>query len=56
MEAARFEDISNEIGRHRIEGEDCTGAKIAALDSCQLAFCPAIGAPSAVTFVIGRTR
>ncbi|NKK39398.1 hypothetical protein GFL72_33175 [Rhizobium leguminosarum bv. viciae] len=56
VEAAGLEDISDEIGRHRREGEDCTGTKIAALDSCRLAFCLAMGAPSAVTFVIGRTR
>ncbi|MBY5834432.1 hypothetical protein ACC808_31675 [Rhizobium ruizarguesonis] len=54
VEAAGLEDISDEIGRHRREGEDCTRAKMAALDSCQIAFCLAMGAPSAVTF--GRTR
>jgi len=51
VSAAAFEDVSDESGAHRAEGEDRITAKVEALKGCHLLFCLAIGGPSAAKVI-----
>lgn len=51
VEAVAFEDISDESGAHRTDGDDRIGPKVEALSGCHLLFCLAIGGPSAARVV-----
>ncbi|WP_085026000.1 nitrogen fixation protein NifX [Ensifer aridi] len=54
VEALAFDDISDESGKHRTEGDDCIGARVEALKGCHLLFCLAIGGPSAAKVVSAK--
>lgn len=54
VEAVDFSDVSDESGKHRTEGDDRIGPKVAALAGCQILFCLAIGGPSAAKVVSAR--
>lgn len=54
VEAVEFGTVSDESGRHKIEGDDRIGPKVDALRGCNLLFCLAIGGPSAVKVVNAR--
>lgn len=54
VEAVEFGDVSDESGKHRVEGDDRIGPKVDALRGCNLLFCLAIGGPSAVKVVNAR--
>jgi nitrogen fixation protein NifX len=51
VEAVSFDDVSDESGSHKTEGEDKIAAKVAGLAGCHLLFCLAIGGPSAAKVV-----
>jgi len=51
IEAVAFDDVSDESGSHRVEGDDKISRKVAALKVCHLLFCLAIGGPSAAKVV-----
>ncbi|NGO53362.1 nitrogen fixation protein NifX [Allomesorhizobium camelthorni] len=54
VEAVAFDDVSDESGKHRTEGDDRIAPKVAALKGCHLLFCLAIGGPSAAKLVSAR--
>ncbi|QPB24659.1 nitrogen fixation protein NifX [Rhizobium sp. 007] len=54
VEAVAFDDVSDESGTHRAEGEDRIAPKVAALKGCQLLFCLAIGGPSAAKVIAAK--
>ncbi|MBK1622483.1 nitrogen fixation protein NifX [Afifella marina DSM 2698] len=54
VSAAAFDDVSDESGKHRLEGDDRIGPKIEALNGCHLLFCLAIGGPSAAKVINAR--
>ncbi|APG86882.1 nitrogen fixation protein NifX (plasmid) [Sinorhizobium americanum CCGM7] len=54
VEAVAFEDVSDESGKHRGEGDDRITPKVEALKGCHLLFCLAIGGPSAAKLVSAR--
>ena len=54
VEAVAFDDISDESGAHKNEGEDRITPKVEALAGCHLLFCLAIGGPSAAKVVAAR--
>jgi nitrogen fixation protein NifX len=54
VEALAFDDISDETGKHKNEGDDRIAPKVRALAGCQLLFCLAIGGPSAAKVVSAR--
>ncbi|OAP38642.1 nitrogen fixation protein NifX [Sinorhizobium americanum] len=54
VEAVAFEDVSDESGKHRSEGDDRITPKVEALKGCHLLFCLAIGGPSAAKLVSAR--
>lgn len=51
VEAVAFDDVSNEEGNHKTEGDDRIGPKVQALEGCQLLFVRAIGGPAAAKVV-----
>lgn len=51
LEAASFEEVSDESGDHREDGQDRIAAKIAALRGCHLLFVLAIGGPVAAKVI-----
>nr|WP_224408213.1 nitrogen fixation protein NifX [Afifella sp. IM 167] len=51
VSAAAFEEVSDESGAHRPEGEDRITPKVEALKGCHLLFCLAIGGPSAAKVI-----
>ncbi len=51
LEAAAFEEVSDESGDHREDGQDRIATKIAALRGCQLLFVLAIGGPVAAKVI-----
>ena len=51
VEAVSFEDVADESGKHRTEGDDRITPKIEGLGGCHLMFCLAIGGPSAAKVV-----
>ncbi len=51
VEAVGFDDVSNESGQHKNEGDDRITPKVEALKGCHILFCLAIGGPSAAKVV-----
>ncbi|PJR10737.1 nitrogen fixation protein NifX [Sinorhizobium meliloti] len=56
VEAVSFDDVSDETGKHRIEGDDRITPKVNALRGCHLLFCVAIGGPSAAKVVSAKVH
>ncbi|RFB86001.1 nitrogen fixation protein NifX [Rhizobium leguminosarum bv. trifolii] len=54
VEVLCFEDVSDESGMHRNEGDDRIAPKVKALEGCHLLFCLAIGGPSAARVVSAK--
>ncbi|ESZ23762.1 nitrogen fixation protein NifX [Mesorhizobium sp. L2C067A000] len=54
VEAVAFDDVSDESGEHRTEGDDRIAPKVEALKGCHLLFCLAIGGPSAAKVVSAK--
>ncbi|MES0132571.1 nitrogen fixation protein NifX [Mesorhizobium sp. M0029] len=54
VEAVAFDDVSDESGKHRTEGDDRITPKVEALKGCHLLFCLAIGGPSAAKLVTAK--
>ncbi|WP_018097449.1 nitrogen fixation protein NifX [Sinorhizobium meliloti] len=54
VEAVAFEDVSDESGKHRTEGDDRITPKVEALNGCHLLFCLAIGGPSAAKVISAK--
>lgn len=54
VEALAFDDVSDESGEHRTEGDDRITPKVEALKGCHLLFCLAIGGPSAAKVVSAK--
>ncbi|MER8764341.1 nitrogen fixation protein NifX [Mesorhizobium sp. M1006] len=54
VEAVAFDDVSDESGKHRTEGDDPITPKVEALKGCHLLFCLAIGGPSAARVVSAK--
>ncbi|WP_026190542.1 nitrogen fixation protein NifX [Methylobacterium sp. WSM2598] len=54
VEAVTFEEVSDEGGRHRTDGDDRITPKVEALRGCHLLFCLAIGGPSAAKVVTAK--
>ncbi|MEI9401883.1 nitrogen fixation protein NifX [Mesorhizobium argentiipisi] len=54
VEAVEFDDVSDESGTHRTEGDDRITPKVSALKGCHLLFCLAIGGPSAAKLVAAK--
>ncbi|MDX8469990.1 MULTISPECIES: nitrogen fixation protein NifX [Mesorhizobium] len=54
VEAVAFDDVSDESGTHRSEGDDRIAPKVAALKGCHLLFCLAIGGPSAAKVISAK--
>ncbi|WEX79524.1 nitrogen fixation protein NifX (plasmid) [Sinorhizobium numidicum] len=54
VEAIAFDEVSDESGTHRTEGDDRIAPKVAALKGCQLLFCLAIGGPSAAKVISAK--
>ncbi|RAZ71736.1 nitrogen fixation protein NifX [Mesorhizobium atlanticum] len=54
VEAVGFDDVSDESGKHRGEGDDRISAKVEALKGCHLLFCLAIGGPSAAKVISAK--
>ncbi|CAH2394324.1 nitrogen fixation protein NifX [Mesorhizobium ventifaucium] len=54
VEAVAFDDVSDERGKHRTEGDDRIAPKVEALKGCHLLFCLAIGGPSAAKLVSAK--
>jgi nitrogen fixation protein NifX len=51
---AAFDDVSDESGKHKNEGDDRITPKVEALTGCHLLFCLAIGGPSAAKVVSAK--
>ena len=49
--AVAFDDVSDETGKHKVEGDDKIAPKVEGLKGCHLLFCLAIGGPSAAKVV-----
>ncbi|ESX42582.1 nitrogen fixation protein NifX [Mesorhizobium sp. LSHC426A00] len=56
VEAVAFDDVSDESGKHRTEGDDRITPKVEALKGCHLLFCLAIGGPSAAKLVSAKIQ
>jgi len=54
VEALAFDDVSDESGAHKTDGDDRIAPKVRALAGCHLLFCLAIGGPSAAKVVSAR--
>ncbi|PBB11791.1 nitrogen fixation protein NifX [Mesorhizobium loti] len=54
VEAVAFDDVSDESGMRRTEGDDRITPKVEALKGCHLLFCLAIGGPSAAKVVSAK--
>lgn len=54
VEAVSFDDVSDQSGRHKNEGDDRITPKVAALSGCHLLFCLAIGGPAAAKVVAAK--
>lgn len=54
VEALDFDDVSDESGKHKTEGDDRITPKVQGLAGCQILFCLAIGGPSAAKVVSAR--
>jgi nitrogen fixation protein NifX len=54
VEAVSFDDVTEESGSHKTDGDDRIGPKVAALAGCHLLFVLAIGGPAAAKVVGAR--
>ena len=54
IEALAFDDVTEESGNHKTDGDDRIGPKVEALAGCHLLFCLAIGGPAAAKAVASR--
>lgn len=54
VEALAFDDVTEESGSHKTDGDDRITPKVAALAGCHLLFCLAIGGPSAAKVVSAK--
>lgn len=54
VEALAFDDVTQESGQHKTDGDDRITPKIEALSGCHLLFCLAIGGPSAAKVVTAK--
>ncbi|QKC98933.1 nitrogen fixation protein NifX [Mesorhizobium sp. NZP2298] len=54
VEAVAFDDVSDESGKRRTEGDDRVMPKVEALKGCHLLFCLAIGGPSAAKVISAK--
>ena len=54
IEAISFDDVTEESGAHKTDGDDKIGPKVAALAGCNLLFVLAIGGPAAAKVVGAR--
>lgn len=51
VETVSFDDVSDQSGSHRTDGDDKIAVKVEGLAGCHLLFCLAIGGPSAAKVV-----
>jgi nitrogen fixation protein NifX len=54
VEALAFDDVTEESGAHKTDGDDRITPKVEALAGCHLLFCLAIGGPSAAKVVSAK--
>ncbi len=54
VEAVAFDEVTEESGSHKTDGDDRITPKVAALSGCHLLFCLAIGGPSAAKVVSAK--
>jgi len=54
VEAVSFDDVTEESGSHKTDGDDKIGPKVAAIAGCNLLFVLAIGGPAAAKVVGAR--
>lgn len=54
VEAVGFNEVSDESGKHKTEGDDRITPKVNALKGCHILFCLAIGGPSAARIVSAK--
>ena len=54
VQAVSFDDVTEESGAHKTDGDDKIGPKVAALAGCNLLFVLAIGGPAAAKVVGAR--
>jgi nitrogen fixation protein NifX len=54
VEALAFDDVTEESGSHKTDGDDRIAPKVDALAGCHLLFCLAIGGPSAAKVVSAK--
>jgi nitrogen fixation protein NifX len=54
VQAVSFDDVTEESGSHKTEGDDRIGPKVAAIAGCNLLFVLAIGGPAAAKVVGAR--
>lgn len=54
VEALAFDDVTEESGSHKTDGDDRITPKVNALSGCHLLFCLAIGGPSAAKVVSAK--
>ena len=54
VEALAFDDVTEESGNHKTDGDDRITPKVEALSGCHLLFCLAIGGPSAAKVVSAK--
>ncbi|WFU51698.1 nitrogen fixation protein NifX [Sinorhizobium terangae] len=54
VEAVAFDDVADESGKHRTDGDDRIIARVEALKGCHLLFCLAIGSPSAAKIISAK--
>lgn len=54
IEALAFDDVTEESGNHKTDGDDRISPKVNALAGCHLLFCLAIGGPSAAKVVSAK--
>ncbi|TCU03005.1 nitrogen fixation protein NifX [Rhizobium sullae] len=54
VEAVVFDDVSDESGTHRADGDNNIAPKVETLRGCQLLFCLAIGGPAAAKVIAAK--
>ncbi|NLH83154.1 MAG: nitrogen fixation protein NifX [Phyllobacteriaceae bacterium] len=54
VEALAFDDVTEQSGSHKTDGDDRITPKVDALTGCHLLFCLAIGGPSAAKVVAAK--
>ena len=54
VEALAFDELADETGAHKTDGDDRITPKVEALSGCHLLFCLAIGGPSAAKVVSAK--